>query len=266
MNRLVLVASGVMFSLIWITGCTIPSVKSQETPESVYVPVPDTEGILDLYKEGFGLSRECYYKIEAAAEQDGNISTCATMDCHVQGYDTLLFFTAPDRIKGMALLKKGNQLWLWQKDVDRQTRPRPISPRTCSRLLNIGPLVQIIGTSWRDLFRAERALDETLNGRECYVLRLTAISKAIFFEHAKMWIEKQSKLPAAQDFICVDGSVSYHATYEFKSLSDTTGKKVTVAKISIETVGSNKRYTYTFSEYDTKVDPIVWDDFLFQDR
>lgn len=266
MNRLVLAASGVMLSLIWITGCTILSVSSRETPESAFVPIPDAEGILDLYKKGFGLNRECQYKIEAAGELHGNISPSATMECFVHDYDTLIFFTAPDRLKGIALLRKGNQLWLWHKDVDRQTRPRSISPRSCSRLLNIGPLIEIIGTSWRNLFKAERVLDEPMNGRDCYVLRLTAISKSMYFEHAKLWIDKQSKLPVAQDFVCLDDSVSYHTAYEFKVLSDEPDKKVAVAKMSVETIGKNERYTYTFSEYDTQVKPIAWDDFLFQNR
>lgn len=108
----------------------------------------------------------------------------------------LIYITAPARDRGTAFLKRGNEIWNYQPQVDRTIRMPP----------------SMMSQSWMgsdftndDLVGAASLIDdythtlvgiETIDGYECYVIEMIPEPEnPIVYERVLYWVSKEHRLP-----------------------------------------------------------------------
>lgn len=113
---------------------------------------------------------------------------------------SLVFVTAPARDEGTAFLKRGNEMWNYQPNIDRTIKMPPSmlsqswmgSDFTNDDLINASSLVddyshKFIGT-------------ETIDGLDCYVIELVPHpDNPVVYEKSMYWISKQHYLPVRNE-------------------------------------------------------------------
>jgi outer membrane lipoprotein-sorting protein len=119
----------------------------------------------------------------------------------VEGRDkAFVEYTDPSREKGKKMLKLGDQLWNY-------------IPEPTDRIITIsGHLLRqsVMGSdlSYEDITENKKLIDmynakvtgsEKLNGRDCYILDLTAKADDINYYSRKIWVDKERWLPLKEE-------------------------------------------------------------------
>lgn len=122
---------------------------------------------------------------------------------------TLLEILAPEEVQGQAILRLGDELWLFY-------------PTIC-KLLPLGAKEPLFGTafSFGDLARLDLVQDytpalvglEELGGQRAYKLELTARDETVAYARVLYWIEVESLLPMRAEFYTASGRLLRILTY-----------------------------------------------------
>ncbi len=113
---------------------------------------------------------------------------------------SLVFVTAPARDQGTAFLKRGNEMWNYQPNIDRTIKMPPSmlsqswmgSDFTNDDLINASSLV--------DDYTHQLKGSETIDGLECYLIELVPNpDNPVVYEKSLYWISKQHYLPVRNE-------------------------------------------------------------------
>ncbi len=109
---------------------------------------------------------------------------------------SLIYVTAPSRDEGTAFLKRGNEIWNYQPNIDRTVRmPSSMmsqswmgSDFTNDDLVNASSLV--------DDYTHEHTGSEAIDGHDCYVIEMAPIPEnPIVYEKVVYYVSKEYILP-----------------------------------------------------------------------
>ena len=122
---------------------------------------------------------------------------------------TLVLTLAPATERGQILLMRDKDLWVHMPSVDQPVR-LPLSQKLTGQVAN------------GDLARANFAGDyepvisrtEPIDGRECFVLELTAAQSGVTYYKVIYWVEKDSFRPIKAEFYTRSGKLLKSARYE----------------------------------------------------
>jgi outer membrane lipoprotein-sorting protein len=104
-------------------------------------------------------------------------------------------YLAPAREKGTKMLKTGQQLWIYSPTTDRviqisghMLRQSVMgSDLSYEDMMNDSPLLE--------QYSAEVNAVESVDGRSCWILSLTALKPDISYYQQKMWIDRERNVP-----------------------------------------------------------------------
>ncbi len=123
----------------------------------------------------------------------------------------LLEYLAPADVAGTKLLSitgggQEAQIWLFMPALGRERRIA--GAETQSKFMATDFTYEEIsgGSAYKDDYKAERLKDEALEGRNCYVLRLTP-TKESDYSFVKMWVWRDEFIPLKIDFYNRDAKV-----------------------------------------------------------
>ncbi|MGE5585701.1 MAG: outer membrane lipoprotein-sorting protein [Bacillota bacterium] len=123
----------------------------------------------------------------------------------------LLEYLSPADVAGTKLLSMTGggqeaQIWLFMPALGRERRIAGAETRT--KFMGTDFTYEEIsgGSAYKDDYRAERLKDEDLDGRSCYVLRLTP-TKESDYGFVKMWVWRDEFIPLRIEFHNKDGKV-----------------------------------------------------------
>lgn len=108
----------------------------------------------------------------------------------------------PERLAGRKLLMRGNDLWLYLPTLKRPTR---ISFR--ERLTGEVSNGDISRTNFSGDYKAVQTGTESVGGRACIRLGLTAVSKDVTYSRIDYWIDARSYLPVKAAFYALSGKL-----------------------------------------------------------
>jgi outer membrane lipoprotein-sorting protein len=121
----------------------------------------------------------------------------------------LMVITQPRLMKGQAILRRSDDMWLYL--------PRS---RTVTR---IGAKEQSLGgeASNADLLRTELGRDyqvnlvgmEDVDGEECYHLRLKALKRSLAYDQVDYWIAREAGLPVKREYYSLSGKLLRTITF-----------------------------------------------------
>lgn len=114
----------------------------------------------------------------------------------------------PVRMVGRKLLMKGHDLWLYTPEIKRPTRIG-FEQRLTGEVSN-GDLAR---TRFYEDYTASLTGQETIDGKPCYKLHLTAKDNSVTYRQIDYWVEKVTFLPKKALFYAISGKLLKSAAY-----------------------------------------------------
>lgn len=126
----------------------------------------------------------------------------------IQGIDkSFTEYLSPAREKGTKMLKLGDELWIYSPSTDRIIR---IAGHMLKRSVMGSDLSYedyMEDPKLSNMYNAELAREENINGRDCYVLELLAKKEGIAYYRRKMWVDKERFLPLEEELFAKSGKL-----------------------------------------------------------
>lgn len=173
---------------------------------------PNAKSIIDKVDNNLSAkTRTMTVKMEIAGAR-----TTRTMTAIIYSIGDKKAFTeylSPAREKGTKMLKLENQLWIYSPATDRTVQ---ISGHTLRQsvmgsdmsyedIMNDTPLLE--------QYKAEVTGEETVEGRNCWVVTLTAYVVDVNYYTQKMWVDQERNVPLKVDLLAKSGKLLKRTTF-----------------------------------------------------
>jgi len=116
-------------------------------------------------------------------------------------------YLSPAREKGTKMLKIGDELWIYSPSTDRIIK---IAGHMLKRSVMGSDLSYedyMEDPKLSNMYNAELSGDENINGRDCYILELSARKEDIAYYRRKMWVDKERYLPLKEELFAKSGKL-----------------------------------------------------------
>src|SRR5215813_13926973 len=142
----------------------------------------------DSAREAF---QEAIISARASQIAGGNVTGSADFDIYRKGREKGLIIFQGGRNAGRKILTVGDRMWLI---VPGASNPVPITPN--QRLMGGASIADVARLRFSEDYTASlRPEPESVNGKSCRVLDLTAKSPKAAFPHVVLWMDEGQKLP-----------------------------------------------------------------------
>jgi len=160
-------------------------------------------------------------------------------------------YLAPAREKGTKMLKLENQLWIYSPSTDRTIQISGHMLRQSVMGSDMSYEDMMNDTPLLERYKAEVTGEETIDGRKCWVIMLTAIVQDVTYYSQKMWVDEERFVPLKVDLFAKSGKLLKRTTLSdvqkiqgrwfpksmiYKDmLKDGEGTRMTIQEIQMDT-------------------------------
>lgn len=116
-------------------------------------------------------------------------------------------YLSPPREKGTKMLKLEDELWIYSPSTDRIIK---IAGHMLKRSVMGSDLSYedyMEDPKLSNMYNAELTGDENIDGRDCYILELSAKKEGIAYYRRKMWVDKERYLPLKEELFAKSGKL-----------------------------------------------------------
>jgi outer membrane lipoprotein-sorting protein len=116
-------------------------------------------------------------------------------------------YLSPAREKGTKMLKDGDNLWIYDPGTDRivQISGNMLRQSVMGSDLSYEDFME--ETSMEDSYNAVVTGEKTYNGRDCWVMKLTAKNPSISYQSRIMYVDKERFLPLYEERYAKNGKL-----------------------------------------------------------
>jgi len=131
-------------------------------------------------------------------------------------------YLAPAREKGTKMLKLEDKLWIYSPSTDRiiQISGHMLRQSVMGSDLSYEDFME--DPRLTNLYRADVTGTETVDGRPCWVLELTAKVKDVAYYKRKMWVDEARAVPLREELYAKSGKLLKRA--ELKDITNIQGR------------------------------------------
>lgn len=116
-------------------------------------------------------------------------------------------YLSPPREAGTKMLKDGDELWIYSPSADRVIKIAGHMLRQSMMGSDISYEDFMEDPVLSNMYSAKRIEDTVLNGRDCYVVELTAKKEDIAYYSRKLWVDKERFLPLKEERYTKSGTL-----------------------------------------------------------
>jgi len=131
-------------------------------------------------------------------------------------------FLYPPRDKGTKMLKLGDELWTYAPSTDRTIKISGHMLRQSVMGSDLSYEDMMEDHKLIDQYSAAVAGDDTVLGRQCWVVELTAKTPDVSYHSRKIWVDKERYVPLRENRYAKSGKLL--KTTEVKSVSQRQGR------------------------------------------
>lgn len=196
--------------------------------------------------EGVDATRNAFAEaiVSARVSQvtDGKQESGADFDVYMKGRNRSLLVFRGGKNRGRKILTSGEKMWLI---VPGARNPMPITPN--QRLMGGASFGDVAQLRFAEDYTGElRERKETIAGRECFVLELTAKSRKAPYQRVTLWLDEKERLPRQFLFFLPSGKAAREVN--FTKFAKTAGKTV-VAEMEVRELLGRESAAVTRIEY-----------------
>jgi len=168
-------------------------------------------------------------------------------------------YLAPSRDKGTRLLRKGDEMWMYLPTVERTQKLSGHMLRQGMMGSDVSYEDMVSASSWREAYTAAWVAEESVEGRVCDKLELTAKDDTVSYPKRIVWLDKVSGIPLKQELYALSGMKL--KTWLMSDLQEFPGGRYSPKKmVIIDEVKQGSKTTLTMTEldFDTAIDDTVF--------
>lgn len=113
----------------------------------------------------------------------------------------------PVREKGTKMLKLDNQLWIFSPESDRTIQIAGHLLRQSVMGSDMSYEDMMTDKKLSESYRAEVTGVETIDGRKCWVLKLTATNAELAYQGRKLWVDQERNIPVKEELFAKSGTL-----------------------------------------------------------
>jgi outer membrane lipoprotein-sorting protein len=163
-------------------------------------------------------TRVTHYKNEKVEQE-------SVLEVYAKGPEKVLVKSLDPRSRGLRVLLLGDDMWISLPDVSRPVRITP-----AQRLVGQASNGDVARTYYAVDYEPRLVREETVAGKKCALLELTARRKSATYRRIEYWVDLKTAAPVQANFYLTSGKHSKFAVFEeFKTFE---GHRM-VSKITI---------------------------------
>ncbi len=116
-------------------------------------------------------------------------------------------YLAPAREKGIKMLKLGDKLWMYSPATDRTIKISGHMLRQSLMGSDLSFEDMMEDTRLQYQYKAVVTHTETIAGRPCWVLRLSAKTENIAYDMRKLWVDQKRNIPLREELFARSGKL-----------------------------------------------------------
>ncbi len=226
---------GLRFFSALLLAAAAAGAASAETPPQVHAWLE----AIDATRNAF---EEAVIKARATQVTGGVPSGGADFDIYTKGRDRALIIFRGGKNDGRKVLTSGQKMWLL---VPGASNPLPITPN--QRLMGGASMGDVARLRFAEDFDAALGpVTETVEGRVCRVLDLTARSPRAAYPKIVLWYDEAARLPVKVRFLLPSGRPAKEVL--FRKFGNVRGKTI-VTEMEIRDLLAGDPRTVTRLEY-----------------
>ncbi len=202
-------------------------------------PVP--QKILELadqYRAGWGsfvlVTRITNFRGDKLEEE-------SQYEVYLQRTKSFVKFLNP-RDKGRSLLMLEDDMWIYMPSTSRPIRITPMQ-----RLTGNVSNGDVARTNYAGDYEATLLREESVEGKDCYVLELRAKRRGATYPKIQYWIAKSDYAPRKAEFFLTSGK--NHKTALYEAFSDFQGKRLLTRMTIYDKIRKDDRSVMEFLRY-----------------
>jgi outer membrane lipoprotein-sorting protein len=122
-------------------------------------------------------------------------------------------YLAPAREKGTKMLKLDNQLWIYSPSTDRVIQISGHMLRQSVMGSDMSYEDMMTDRPLLEQYKADVTGEETVDGRKCWVVNLTAIVTDVNYASQKMWVDQERFVPLKVEMFAKGGKLLKRITF-----------------------------------------------------
>lgn len=175
------------------------------------------------------------------------------MDSFSRGEDeAAIAFSAPARDKGTKMLKRGGELWMYMPTVEKVQKISGHMLRQSMMGSDLSYEDILQATQLQQLYSATVVGEETINGRACWKLELTAKDNSVAYPKRVSWIDQEHTVPVKEELYALSGTLL--KTWELSEVQQfADGRSFPTRWVVEDQLKAGQQTTLVFRELDFEV-------------
>jgi outer membrane lipoprotein-sorting protein len=172
---------------------------------------PDAKVILDKVDKNMS-SKNRVFESEIVIHGRRSSRTLTSISYSVGDKQSFTEYLSPAREQGTKMLKLENQLWIYSPSTDRiiQISGHMLRQSVMGSDLSYEDMMD--DRKLTEIYTAKVTGNETIDGRNTYVLELTAIVEDVAYHSQKIWVDTERFVPLKQEMFAKGGQLLKRTT------------------------------------------------------
>jgi len=167
-------------------------------------------------------------------------------------------YLSPAREAGTKMLKLKDNLWIYSPAADRtiQISGHMLKQSVMGSDMSYEDMME--DRKLKDVYDATVTGEETVDGRDCWILELNAIVEDVAYEKMKIWVDQQRYVPLREELYAKSGQLLKRAVF---SDVQRFGSRWYPTKINYRDVlknGKGTDFIVTRLQLDVTIDPYIF--------
>ncbi len=204
----------------------------------------DLKALLKSADRSRGNLQGLVWSVETLTLEQGKAGQTLKFRLFTKNANSLIRFTSPSRMRGQMMLMRDRNMWFIRPGL---RKPVAISPR--QRLTGAASNGDIASTNYAGDYDAILLGEESVEGKLCHILELTANNKGVTYDKIKYWISKSEGLGQRADYYTVSGKLFKKASFEYNNSIGVDKNKISfISKMVITDTLSDVKTILSFSD------------------
>lgn len=227
-----------------LTILSVTLVQAQE--------IPDAKTILEKIDKNIVREKATAISTMEITNRRGRVNKIRSQSWINGENASLSEYLSPAREKGTKMLKEGDVLWLYTPAADRviQISGHMLRQSVSGSDLSYEDMME--DQSLQNTYNATVTGKETINGRECFVLRLEAKTDDVAYPGRKLWVDSERWLPLKEERYAKSGKLL--KLFEIREVMNVDGRWYPKVSFFKDMLSNSKGTIYTVEEIKFNVD------------
>lgn len=172
---------------------------------------PSAKTILDKVDQNMS-SKNRIFESEMTIHGNRASRTIASKTYSVGDKQSFTEYLSPAREQGTKMLKLENQLWIYSPSTDRTIQISGHMLRQSVMGSDLSYEDMMDDRKLTDIYDGTVLKNETIDGRDCYVLEMIANVSDVAYHKRQMWIDSERYVPLQEDLYAKSGQLLKQTT------------------------------------------------------